>query len=133
MGPDGKGKETLKTVYVHIFVVRPGEEVKYVRFINKEYYEKNANLPLSSLTEQEIALYAVNGGLHPRSKWYSDPSYASVIKATFNKTSGDVYTYTKDDIEKMRDFVKTHGVGNAKETDGLNKFADTFMTGKYKK
>ena len=133
MGPDGKGKETLKTVYVHIYAVRPGEDVKYVRFINKEYYEKNANLPLSSLTEQEIALYAVNGGLHPRSKWYSDPSYASVIKATFNKTSGDVYTYTKDDIEKMRDFVKTHGVGNAKETDGLNKFADTFMTGKYKK
>lgn len=133
MGPDGKGKETLKTVYVHIFVVRPGEEVKYVRFINKEYYEKNANLPLSSLTEQEIALYAVNGGLHPRSKWYSDPSYASVIKATFNKTSGDVYTYTKEDIKKMRDFVKEHGVGNAKETDGLNKFADTFMTGKYKK
>ena len=25
MGPDGKGKETLKTVYVHIFVVRPGK------------------------------------------------------------------------------------------------------------
>ncbi|MFR5030345.1 MAG: InlB B-repeat-containing protein [Blautia hansenii] len=133
MGPDGNGKETLKTVYVHIFVVRPGEDVKYVRFINKAYYEKNANLPLASLTEQEIALHAVNGGLHPKSKWYTDPSYASVIKATFNKTSGDVYTYTKEDIEKMRDFVKAHGVGNAKETDGLNKFADTFMSEEYAK
>ena len=132
MGPDGKGKET-KTVYVHISCSTTRGRCEMSVLSIKNTMRRTLICLYQTLTEQEIALYAVNGGLHPRSKWYSEPSYASVIKATFNKTSGDVYTYTKDDIEKMRDFVKTHGVGNAKETDGLNKFADTFMTGKYKK
>ena len=133
MGPNGKGKETLKTVYVHITAIRPGETVKYVRFINKDNYNKNAGLNLNAMTKQEIAMRAVNGGLHPKSKWYTDPAYKAVIMDAFNKTSGDVYMYTKEDIGKMREFVKQHGVGNAKESNGLDVFANAFMTGHYKK
>lgn len=133
MGPDGNGKETLKKVNVNIFAVRPDEYVKYVRFINKEYYYKNANLDLSSMTKQEIALKAVNGGLHPKSKWYTDPEYREFItKALDNNTPRESYQYTKEDIRKMREFVKEHGIGNAKEEDALDKFAEIFMTGHYK-
>ena len=133
MGPDGNGKETLKRVNVNITAVRPDEYVKYVRFINKEYYYKNANLDLNSMTKQEIALKAVNGGLHPKSKWYTDPEYREFItKALDNNTPRESYQYTKEDIQKMREFVKEHGIGNAKEEDALDKFAEIFMTGHYK-
>ena len=133
MGPDGNGKETLKRVNVNITAVRPDEYVKYVRFINKEYYYKNANLDLNSMTKQEIALKAVNGGLHPTSLWYTKSEYREFItKALDNNTPRESYQYTKEDIQKMREFVKEHGIGNAKEEDALDKFAEIFMTGHYK-
>ena len=133
MGPDGNGKETLKRVNVNIFAVRPGKRIRYARFINKEYYYKNANLDLNSMTKQEIALKAVNGGLHPKSLWYTDPEYREFItKALDNNTPRESYQYTKEDIQKMREFVKEHGIGNAKEEDALDKFAEIFMTGHYK-
>lgn len=133
MGPGGKGKVTLKTVNVNIYLVRKEETVRYVRFINKEYYEKNANLDRNALAGKydQIALLSVNGGLHPFSVWYTDPTYRALITETFEKTKGTTYVYTKDDIKKMREFVKQHGVGNAKEEDALSKFADIFMTGDY--
>lgn len=133
MGPGGKGKVALKTVNVNIYLVRKEETVRYVRFINKEYYEKNANLDRNALAGKydQIALLSVNGGLHPFSVWYTDPTYRALITETFEKTKGTTYVYTKDDIKKMREFVKQHGVGNAKEEDALSKFADIFMTGDY--
>lgn len=133
MGPGGKGKVTLKTVNVNIYLVRKEETVRYVRFINKKYYEKNANLDRNALAGKydQIALLSVNGGLHPFSVWYTDPTYRALITETFEKTKGTTYVYTKEDIKKMREFVKQHGVGNAKEEDALSKFADIFMTGDY--
>lgn len=133
MGPGGKGKVTLKTVNVNIFIRYKKETVRYVRFINKEYYEKNANLDRNVLAGKydRIALLSVNGGLHPFSVWYTDPTYRALITETFEKTKGTTYVYTKEDIKKMREFVKQHGVGNAKEEDALSKFADIFMTGDY--
>ena len=133
MGPGGKGKVTLKTVNVNIYLVRKEETVRYVRFINKKYYDLNANLDRAALVGKydQIALLSVNGGLHPFSVWYTDPICKKMITETFNKTTGTTYVYTKDDIKKMREFVKQHGVGNAKEEDALSKFADIFMTGDY--
>lgn len=133
MGPGGKGKVTLKTVNVNIFIRYKEETVRYVRFINKKYYEKNANLDRNALAGKydQIALLSVNGGLHPFSVWYIKADYRNLITETFDKTTGTTYVYTKDDIKKMREFVKQHGVGNAKEEDALSKFADIFMTGDY--
>jgi len=133
MGPGGKGKVTLKTVNVNIIIDQKAETVRYVRFINKKYYEKNANLDRNALAGKydQIALLSVNGGLHPFSVWYTKKDYRQVITETFEKTKGTTYVYTKDDIKKMREFVKQHGVGNAKEEDALSKFADIFMTGDY--
>ena len=133
MGPNGKGKVTLKTVNVNIFVRQKAKTVQYVRFINKKYYEKNADLDRDALKEQpkEVALLSVNGGLHPFSFWYTEPEYRQLITATFDKTTGTTYTYTKADVQEMRKFVKEHGVGNAKESDALTKFAERFMNEYY--
>lgn len=133
MGPNGKGKVTLKTVNVNINVRQKAKTVQYVRFINKKYYEKNADLDRDALKEQpkEIALLSVNGGLHPFSFWYTKPEYRQLITATFDKTTGTTYTYTKADVQEMRKFVKEHGVGNAKESDALTKFAEHFMNEDY--
>ena len=133
MGPGGKGKVTLKTVNVNIIIDQKAETVRYVRFINKKYYEKNANLDRAALAGKydQIALLSVNGGLHPFSVWYTETDYRKLITETFEKTKGTTYVYTKEDIKKMREFVKQHGVGNAKEEDALSKFADIFMSGDY--
>lgn len=133
MGPNGKGKETLKTVNVNIFIRYKEETIRYVRFINKEYYEKNANLDRSALAGKydQIALLSANGGLHPFSVWYTKSEYRNLITGTFEKTQGTTYVYTKDDIKKMREFVEQHGVGNAKDEGALSEFADIFMTGDY--
>lgn len=133
MGPGGKGKITLKTVNVNIFIRYKEETVRYVRFINKKYYDLNANLDRAALAGKydQIALLSANGGLHPFSVWYRKTDYRDAITSTFEKTTGTTYVYTKDDIKKMREFVKQHGVGNAKEEDALSKFADIFMTGDY--
>ncbi len=133
MGPGGKGKVTLKTVNVNIFIRYKEETVRYVRFINKKYYDLNANLDRAALAGKydQIALLSANGGLHPFSVWYRKTDYRDAITSTFEKTTGTTYVYTKDDIKKMREFVKQHGVGNAKEEDALSKFADIFMTGDY--
>ena len=133
MGPNGKGKETLKTVNVNIFIRYKEETIRYVRFINKEYYEKNANLDRNALAGKydQIALLSANGGLHPFSVWYTKSEYRNLITGTFEKTKGTTYVYTKDDIKKMREFVEQHGVGNAKDEGALSEFADIFMTGDY--
>ena len=85
MGPNGKGKETLKTVNVNIFIRYKEETIRYVRFINKEYYEKNANLDRSALAGKydQIALLSANGGLHPFSVWYTKSEYRNLITGTF--------------------------------------------------
>lgn len=133
MGPGGKGKVTLKTVNVNVSILQKKETVRYVRFINKAYYEKNANLDRNALEGKydQIALLSANGGLHPFSVWYTDPKYREAITGYLEKTTGTTYVYTKEDIKQMRKFVKQHGVGNAKEQNGLSKFADIFMTGDY--
>lgn len=133
MGPGGNGKVTLKTVNVNVSILQKKETVRYVRFINKAYYEKNANLDRNALEGKydQIALLSANGGLHPFSVWYTDPKYREAITGYLEKTTGTTYVYTKEDIKQMRKFVKQHGVGNAKEQNGLSKFADIFMTGDY--
>ena len=104
MGPNGKGKVTLKTVNVNIFVRHKAKTAQYVRFINKKYYEINANLDRDALRKdpKQVALLSVNGGLHPFSVWYEKDEYRELITATFEKTTGTTYTYTREDVQKMR-------------------------------
>ena len=128
-GPGGKGKETTKQITV--YVVKDGEipeveKAKNVRFIDEKNYNKNKDCNPDTMTQEEKDTANQNGGLNVDSKWYTEEEYRDLIQETFGKTSGTVYTYTLDDIEQMREYVDSHGVGNSQEADALDKFAEKF-------
>lgn len=134
-GPNGKGKETLCQITVYVMkdgeIVEP-EKGKAIRFIDEKYYNLNKDCDPDTMTEAEKEKANKNGGLNVDSKWYCDPEYRALLQGTFGKTSGTRYHYTLEDLNAMRSFVDIHGPGNAQEIDALSKFADQFMTGKYK-
>ena len=128
-GPEGKGKETIRQFKVH--VVKDGEipdenEGKEVRFISKKYYDLNKDVDTTGMTEEEIEELNHNGGLRVDSVWYKDPEYRALIEATFEKTKGDTYKYTLEEVEQIKAFVDEHGIGNSKEPDALKKFGEQF-------
>lgn len=135
-GPNGKGKESI--CQITVYVVKDGEvpeveKAKEVRFISEKYYNLNKDCDPNAMSEAEKETANDNGGLNVESKWYTDAEYKALIQSTFGKTTGDVYLYEYEDLEKIRNYVETHGIGNAKESDGLSKFAAQFMTGEYRK
>lgn len=128
-GPGGKGKETVRQFKVH--VVKDGEipdenAGKEVRFISKKYYDLNKDVDTTGMTEEEIEALNHNGGLRVDSVWYKDPEYRALIEATFEKTKGDAYKYTLEEVEQIKEFVEIHGIGNSKEPDALKKFEEQF-------
>ena len=129
-GPNGKGKETVKQIIV--YVVKDGEipsveTEKRVRFISQKYYDKNKDLDPERLTPDEIEHYNANGGLNVNSKWYRDDEYRTLIENTFMKTSGKTYRFTLEQVNRIREYVEVHGIGNAKEANALEEFAKEFM------
>lgn len=138
---DSAGNKTYKKVFVHIVDTTPKkiEKKTYVRHISEKYYDKAFE----------------DGGLEPDSVWRKDPEYAATLKrAMENRASityarkyfrflgrdfgytdyGDMsvdhieqhWEFTKEDRDKIRDFVNEHGIGNSKEPDALKKFYETF-------
>lgn len=120
MGPQGEGKETFRQCMVHILkdgeVIEP-EPVKYVRFINQEYYEKNLN----SVNDK-------NGGLSADSKWYRDPEYRETITGMWahDGIAEEVWKFDENDVRKVKDYVKKHGIGNSVEENALEGFTNSF-------
>lgn len=128
-GPEGKGKETTKQIIV--YVLKDGElpaveKAKNVRFIDEKNYNKNKDCHPSSMTEEEKEIANGNGGLNVDSKWYIKEDYRNLIEETFGKTSGTVYSYSLNDIEAIRKYVNSHGVGNSNDSNALDNFADQF-------
>lgn len=138
---DSAGNKTYKKVFVHIVDTTPKkiEKTTYVRHISEKYYDKAFE----------------DGGLEPDSIWRKNPEYAATLKrAMENRASityarkyfrflgrdfgytdyGDMsvehieqhWEFTKEDRDKIREFVDEHGVGNSKEPDALKKFYETF-------
>ncbi|MDU3180553.1 MAG: InlB B-repeat-containing protein [Lachnospiraceae bacterium] len=131
-GPNGKGKETLRQILVYVVkdgVVPEPEKAKEVRFISEKYYNRNKDCNPETMTEEEKKKANENGGLNVDSKWYKEADYREVIQNTFKKKDGDgeIYHYTLEDIERMREFIDEHGVGNTEEPHALSLFADEFM------
>lgn len=130
MGPDGKGKETIHQIKVYVisgFVDDGLTDVFHVRFISKKFYDLNKGLDWKNMSDEEKAAYNSNGGLNVESYWYIKPEYASMIEASFGKTTGTTYSYTLQDIENIRAYVDAHGIGNSQEDGALDGFAAQFM------
>lgn len=130
MGPDGKGKETVRPFTV--YVVKDGEILKAphkqnVRFISEKYYRINENVDADALTEDEKEAYSKNGGLHVDSKWYQEQEYQDVIEKTWKKNGGKVYRFTHEDARRAEEFVDTHGIGNSRDENALAMFANEFL------
>lgn len=138
---DSAGNKTYKKVFVHIVDTTPKkiEKTTYVRHISEKYYDKAFE----------------DGGLEPDSVWRKDPEYAAALKSAMENRASITYAkkkfrflwrdyeytdygemsvdhiqqhweFTKEDRDKIREFVDEHGVGNSKEPDALKKFYETF-------
>ncbi len=114
---DSSGSVYCKMITVYVADTTP-VAVKpegTTRFIDEYYY----NQPYE------------NGGLEEDSVWKTDPEYVAAIKQTFENSRNDTpiatYTFTHEEILKMRDYVREHGIGNSKEEEALDNFYDLFM------
>lgn len=137
-GPNGVGKETINQFKVYVTdpdrpTLRPDDPVsivKHVRFITKKYYDLNKDKKLTDYgrDDAELAKANANGGLRVECSWYSDPDYKSEITVTFDKTSGTTYKFSHEDVEKIQEYINQHGIGNAKDTNSLGNFYQTYLT-----
>lgn len=130
MGPAGEGKETMCQFTVH--VVKDGEvaapePAKRVRFINKEYYELNADASDSTLTDADKEALNTNGGLNVDSKWYREKEYKDFIHSLWEDSKPDeTWVFSHKDVEKVKNYINEHGIGNSVQSDGLKGFANEF-------
>lgn len=130
MGPGGKGKETFCQFTVHI--VKDGEVVepdaaKYVRFIDEKNYERNLGVDSKSLSDTEREKLNQNGGLNVDSKWYQDSDYQTVISNMWkNGIPEETWIFSNEDVQKVKEFIDTHGIGNSQEGNALTQFVEKF-------
>ncbi len=131
MGPDEAGKETLTQFTVYVVndgeIIRP-ESKRYVRFINKENYNKNAFVNVDDIGSEDKEHLNKNGGLDLESKWYKIPEYRSLLSTTFeNRKHADaVWKFSKGNVEAVKHYIEVHGLGNSKEEHALTRFAEKF-------
>ena len=128
---DSMGKDSV--CQFTVYVVKDGEipekpVSKKVRFINEKYYYLNAEISKQELSEEEKEYYNKNGGLHVDSKWYHDPEYVAEITECWDETkpSDQIWEFTKEDVEKVKEYVSVHGIGNSLEENALAEFVKEF-------
>jgi hypothetical protein len=133
MGPENKGKETTKQI--NLYVIKDGEKmetkpvpVKYIRFINKDNYYKNADVDTESLSPAEKEERNSNGGLCVDSRWYSSSAYRDLITSLWETTnSKEVWSFTPDDVKEVKSYIEEHGIGNSMSESALNEFVAKFQ------
>lgn len=114
MGPEGKGKETMRQFTVH--VVEDGEQPKeispqYVRFINKDNYYREDQAD-------------------SKSKWHIDDDYRGQITGIWaNSQVFEAWHFDAKDIINVKKYVKEHGLGNS-NPDRLKGFLAEFADSK---
>jgi len=135
----GNTSYTTNTVYIVDTTAAVVQENKYVRFISEESYQK-AN---------------TEGGLGTNSIWKTNSNYSKILeKSMVNRRSlvqiagsinvlGIDYSYTKpgsiiqdhiyqswsfspEQIRAVKEYIKTHGIGNIQEATALHEFLIEF-------
>lgn len=143
---DSFGNETERMIRVHIVDADIAEqsEQQYMRYISGAFYQ-----------ESDGSFVATNaGGLEKNSIWVADASYRSALqyalengkngeeKATlslFGKTykadragagtwahKVETWTFTRDDIARLENFVSTYGFSRYKNDDATTMFYNEF-------
>ncbi|MFI3215079.1 MAG: hypothetical protein R3Y24_17360, partial [Eubacteriales bacterium] len=87
---------------------------EYARFISSEYYLKGYE----------------SGGLEDSSLWKSNAQYSSVLQRAMSNHSAEAptyvgtYSFTKEEIESVKTYVDTYGLGNSRTENGLEQFME---------
>ena len=116
-------------------------ETGYPRFIGIEafeigdpesnnYYGSGYNGTTTNIYGQRVPVYLYVGGLHPQSRWYTDPVWKQQMYQGFaneeNNTPEEVWEFTQQDIQDIQDYVKTNGVGDMNGAGHLDEFYRMF-------
>ena len=133
MGPEKKGKETTKQIKVNI--IKDGEktetspvQIKYIRFINRDNYYKNADVNADALSPAEKKEKNVNGGLCVDSRWYSNELYRRLITSLWETSSSkEVWRFIPEDVIEVKRYIEDYGIGNSKSQTALNEFVSRFQ------
>jgi len=118
-------KELAKVTIVDTNATKEGPmdfdgKKQYVRFIAADYYQKDYSA----------------GGLELTSKWTSDTTYRNTLAAAMNNVKGEdgnwsnvvmSFEFSKEDIDKVKQFVKDQGMGNSKNGNALSRFTNQIL------
>ena len=87
------------------------EWLNKLRFINKDFYELNKDAYKEDHSAAELQILNNNGGLNVESKWYTDPTYQSMIEEILSDdaVSESEKTYTNEQIKTIKQDVETNG------------------------
>lgn len=114
---DSVGNTYSKQITVYIVDTSPAavNPDGYTRFINEYYYNQSYD----------------NGGLEDNSLWKTEADYIAELQKAFDNMANNrpmmTFVYSHEDIEAMKAYIDSHGVGNSKEADALQGFYDQFM------
>lgn len=142
---DSFGNQVTKQVTAYIVDTKPKDDSyrEYVRFISSRFYRKDSQY----LVEEE-------GGLEEASVWKQDAARQKALEyALSNQKKGEIsvqetffgkvyqfikpgsgswdhkketWVFTKEQTEKVKQFVEEHGYGDAKGEDKIELFYQTF-------
>lgn len=114
---DSAGNKYKKMITVYI-VDTAAVEIKpegTTRFIDEKYYGESYEY----------------GGLEEHSLWKTEPEYIETIQEAFENDRNDtpvwIFEFSHEEIEQMKSFIETNGIGNFNSEDALQRFYDEFM------
>lgn len=114
---DSVGNTYSKQITVYIVDTTPVEvnPEGTTRFINEYYYNQSYE----------------NGGLENNSVWKTDSEYVAELIEAFenskNNTPIQTYSFTREEVLQMQEFVQANGVGNTQREDALTIFYNQFL------
>lgn len=116
-------------------------ETGYPRFICREsfeigdpdspnYYGSGYNGTTTNMYGQKVPVYLYVGGLHPESRWYTDPAWKKEIYQGFeneeNDTPEEVWEFSHQDILDIQKYIDDNGLGDMNGEGYLDKFYQEF-------
>ncbi len=122
---DSCGNRVRTQVMVHIVDTEARESggIRYVRFISSRFYgDKTGGIAPES------------GGLLTYSVWNANEAYRMALEEALKKSSlesevpetAETWTFTREQVKDVKDFVKEHGFGRYLNSEGTEQFYRQF-------
>lgn len=115
---DSFGNVTEKMIMVYIVdtAVKASPNKKYIRFISNRFYKQENEYVTSEA-----------GGLEEKSVWKWEPAYSATLNnALTTEEPIDNWSFSKEQIEEVKAYIRENGLGNYQNRDGIGKFLQLF-------